>query len=120
MKAPLEVGEGAGSLEEILWPANKGFVCVPSPSAFFASPPRYPVFFNHPMTSGSLPSAQSTSTPYSTFSVRPLKQTAANALPICLNRTRAVTRLGFFGGEGPREMTIELSSIVPKGARRPL
>jgi len=83
--------------------------------------PNLPIFFNHPKICGSLPPAHPTSTPSKPLCGVPLAHTAANASPICLNGTSAVPYFGglfgaFFGGF--KDSTIDVVSVLPKGAKR--
>ena len=102
--------------------AGCGMLCglpsAPSTPCFvLESPPSCPFLFSHAISSGSLSSAQPISTSCKPLSARPLAHTAANAPPICLNGTRAMTRFGFFGGAGLRMSLIDASSTAPNGAR---
>lgn len=81
----------------------------------------FPCFFSQPKIGGSSPPAQLTSTLSKPRSFLPLAPTAAKALPICLNGTRAVPYLGGFVGAflgGLSESTIDDVSTSPNWVKR--
>lgn len=105
-----DLADGIGVPVVLLWTCGEGLLCAPVP-------PNLPIFFSHPMSSGSFPPAQSTSISPIPLSALVLAHTAANAPPIWVKGTTAVPLLGFLGGAGLSETRIEDASMGPKGER---